>query len=65
MTITARQLNARNKKINELKTHIAKLEDKITRLESALYNEREWRRKFQALFKEVVNNDTVPEHESF
>lgn len=60
------------RKIKRLETEIKKLKDKIEHLEkidsrrrTQLYNEREWRRNFQSLLKDVVQEDYVEELETW
>jgi hypothetical protein len=64
--------SAEERKIKRLEAQVKRLkvqieeQDKMLRWkESALYGEREWRRSFQKLLKEVVLDDTVDElHDS-
>jgi hypothetical protein len=64
--------SAEERKIKRLEAQVKRLkvqieeQDKMLRWkESALYGEREWRRNFQKLLKEVVLDDTVEEIREF
>ena len=64
--------SAEERKIKRLEAQVKRLKiqieekDKLLRWkESALYGEREWRRSFQKLLKEVVLDDTVDEIREF
>ena len=64
--------SAEERKIKRLEAQVKRLkvqieeQDKMLRWkESALYSEREWRRNFQKLLKEVVLDDTVDEIREF
>lgn len=63
---------AEERKIKRLETEIRNLKNKIEHLEkidswrrTQLYNEREWRRNFQSLLKDVIQEDNVEELETW
>ena len=65
-------VTAEERKIKRLEAEVKRLKDKIAEQEkiirwkeSTIYNEREWRRTFQKLVKEMVLEDTIEEHREY
>lgn len=60
-----RKIKRLEAQVKRLKIQIEEQDKMLRRKESALYGEREWRRNFQKLLKEVVLDDTVDEIREF
>ncbi len=65
-------MSAEERKIKRLESEVKRLKEKVVEQdkiirwkESAIHSEREWRRTFQKLVKEMVLEDTVEEHRNF
>ena len=65
-------ITAEERKIKRLEAEVKRLKEKVQEQEkiirwkeSTIYNEREWRRTFQKLVKEMVLEDTVEEHKEY
>lgn len=63
---------AEDRKIKRLEAEVKSLKDRIAHLEKVaaynqtkLYSEREWRRNFQRLLKDVVQEDDVRDLETW
>ena len=65
MTAEERKIKRLEAEVKRLKEKVQEQEKIIRWKESTIYNEREWRRTFQKLVKEMVLEDTVEEHKEY